>query len=200
MISDRILNELGSRPNAWCSHHGRWCPGAISVLASYDAERRYIPDRARADQYVPRGAGKLLGPDLPYSHGWFPPPRWPRLASHIGIRTAILLKSFDAISRQLRPQVDALTRNAPTFGQTQNIWYAVAPLLLDSASSDSIRWIGEFAGRRERSGKVPMMPTVRRCGGIWPPTCRIGWPMHETTRHPWVGRRTTWWRGWRCWP
>ena len=126
-------------------------PRAISVLASYDAERRYIPDSARAEQYAHRGL--VVTRDGYAQFSWLIPTtalaeagdpyRYPHGD------TAQLL---DAISRQLRPLVDALTRNAPTFGQTQNIWYAVAPLLLDSASPDSIRWIGEFAGRRQRSG------------------------------------------------
>lgn len=126
-------------------------PRAISVLASYDAERRYIPDRVRADQYVPRGLAATrdgyalfawlvptaalaeAGEPYRYPHG----------------DTAQLL---DAIAGQLRLQVDTLTRNAPTFGQTQNIWYAVAPLLLDSASPDSMRWLDEYTRRRQRSG------------------------------------------------
>ena len=125
-------------------------PRAISVLASYDAERRYIPDSARAEQYVPRGleatrTGYALfsflvptsalaeaGDPYRYPHG----------------DTAQLL---DAIAHRLRPQIDALTSDAPSFGQTQNIWYAVAPLLLDSASPASLRWLGESAARAQRS-------------------------------------------------
>ena len=125
-------------------------PRAISVLASYDAERRYITDRGRAEQYVPRGldatrTGYALfswlvptsalaeaGDPYRYPHG----------------DTAQLL---DAIAARLRPQVETLTRNAPTFGQTQNIWYAVAPLLLDGASVDSLGWLREYARRGQRS-------------------------------------------------
>ena len=126
-------------------------PRAISVLASYDAERRYIPDQARAEQYVPRGldatrtgyalfsflvpTAALAEAGDPYRH---PHGDTPQL--------------LDAIAERLRPQIEALTRDAPTAGQPQNIWYAVAPLLLDGASRDSIRWLREFPGNARRAG------------------------------------------------
>ena len=126
-------------------------PRAISVLASYDAERRYIPDQARAEQYVPRGldatrtgyalfsflvpTAALAEAGDPYRH---PHGDTPQL--------------LDAVAERLRPQIEALTRDAPTAGQPQNIWYAVAPLLLDGASRDSIRWLREFPGSARRAG------------------------------------------------
>ena len=128
-------------------------PRAISVLASYDAERRYIPEQARAEQYVPRGldvtrAGYALfsflvptavlaeaGDPYRYPHG----------------DTAQLL---DAIGEQLRPRVEALTRDAPTSGQAQNIWFAVVPLLLDGGSPDSLRWLHEFDGSIQQAGNT----------------------------------------------
>ncbi len=128
-------------------------PRAISVLASYDAERRFIPDSIRAEQYVPRGLSVTR--DGYALFAWLVPTaalaeagepyRYPH-----GDAAQLL----DAIAGQLRLRVDALTRNAPTFGQTQNIWYAVAPLLLDSASPNSMRWLDEYAGRRQRSGAI----------------------------------------------
>ena len=126
-------------------------PRAISVLASYDAERRYIPDQARAEQYVPRGLDatrtgyalfSFLVPTAALAEAGDP-------YRHPHGDTAQLL---DAIAARLRPQIEALTRNAPISGQSQNIWYAVAPLLLDGASPDSIRWLREFAGGARRSG------------------------------------------------
>ena len=128
-------------------------PRAISVLASYDAERRYIPDRARADQYVRRGLAATR--DGYALFAWLVP-------------TAVLAEAGDPyryphgdtaqllgnIAGQLRPRIDRLTRNSPTFGPTQNIWYAVAPLLLDSTSPDSMRWLEQYAGRRQRSGEI----------------------------------------------
>ena len=126
-------------------------PRAVSVLASYDAERRYIPDQARAEQYVPRGldvtrtgyalfsflvpTAALAEAGDPYRH---PHGDTPQL--------------LDAIAARLRPQIEALTRDAPTSGQSQNIWYAVAPLLLDGASLDSVRWLREFPGSARRTG------------------------------------------------
>lgn len=126
-------------------------PRAISVLASYDAERHYIPDRTRADQYVPRGleatrTGYALfsflvptaaladaGDPYRYPHGDIP-------------------QLLQAIAARLRPLVAPLTRSAPRSGQAQNIWYAVAPLLLDGATPDSVRWMREIAGVGRRSG------------------------------------------------
>ena len=125
-------------------------PRAISVLASYDAERRYIPDQARAEQYVPRGLDAtrtgyalfaFLVPTAALAEAGDP-------YRHPHGDTAQLL---DAIAARLRPQVEALTRDAPTSGQSQNIWYAVAPLLLDGASRDSIRWLREFPGSERRA-------------------------------------------------
>ncbi len=87
-------------------------PRAISVLASYDVERRSIPDRTRAEQFVPRG--------LPVTRAAYPlfaflvptaalaeagdPYRYPH-----GDTSQLL----DAIAHRLRPLVDALTREAP---------------------------------------------------------------------------------------
>ena len=128
-------------------------PRAVSVLASYDAERRYIPDQARAEQYVPRGLDAtrtgyalfaFLVPTAALAEAG-DPYRYP---------PGDTAQMLDAIADRLRPQVEALTRDAPTSGQTQNIWFAVAPLLLDGASLDSIRWLREFAGSTRRAGNT----------------------------------------------
>ena len=126
-------------------------PRALSVLASYDAERRYIPDQARAEQYVPRGLDAtrtgyalfaFLVPTAGLAEAGDP-------YRHPHGDTAQLL---DAIAARLRPQIEALTKDAPTSGQSQNVWYAVAPLLLDGASPNSMRWLREFAGSGHRAG------------------------------------------------
>ena len=41
------------------------------------------------------------------------------------------------IEEELRPKINDLIRNAPTEGAPQEIWYAVAPLLLDRESRRS---------------------------------------------------------------
>ena len=111
----------------------------------------YIPDQARAEQYVPRGLDAtrtgyalfaFLVPTAALAEAGDPYRYPPGDTAHI----------LDAIAERLRPQVEALTRDAPTSGQTQNIWFAVAPLLLDGASPDSIRWLREFAGSTRRAG------------------------------------------------
>ena len=120
-------------------------PRAISVLASYDAERRYIPDQARAEQYVPRGLEatrtgyalfSFLVPTAALAEAG-DPYRYPH---------GDIAQLLEAIASRLRPLVETLTRNAPRSGQAQNIWYAVTPLLLDGATPDSIRWLREIAG------------------------------------------------------
>ena len=118
-------------------------PRAISVLASYDAERRYIPGQERAEQYIPRGLGatrtgyplfSFLVPTAALAEAGDP-----YAYSHSG--TAELIH---AIAERIRPQVDRLTRESPDSGQPQNIWYAVAPLLLEGVSPDSVGWLMEI--------------------------------------------------------
>ena len=129
-------------------------PRAVAVMASYDAERRYIPDSARAARYqgqlldvtsgsysifallVPSAALADAGDSLQYP----------------GVKDASdLLRS---IQERLRPEVERLTRNAPTEGQHQDIWYAVAPLLLDRQSPGAMTWLhGPPATRGEAEGQ-----------------------------------------------
>ena len=115
-------------------------PRAIAVLASYDAERRFIPEAARADRYegqllnltgtahslaalvIPSATLAVAGNPLRYSA------RDGRELVH-------------AIEDHLRPKVDAIVRDAATFGPPQEIWYAVAPLLLDGQSREVIDWL-----------------------------------------------------------
>ena len=126
-------------------------PRAISVLGSYDAERRYIPDQARAEQYVPRGLDatrtgyalfSFLIPTAALAEAG-DPYRYPH-----GDTTQLL----DAIAERLRPRVEALIRDAPTSGPIQNIWLAVAPLLLEGAAPDSVRWLQESASSTHHTG------------------------------------------------
>ena len=118
-------------------------PRAIAVMASYDAEREYIPDPERANRYISQGlrinddAYSLFSMIVPsttladvgnpyrYSSGSSPDE---------------LLKIIES---QLRPKVIELTRDAPREGPPQQIWYAVAPLLLDRQTPVSMRWIRE---------------------------------------------------------
>ena len=48
---------------------------------------------------------------------------------------------LQAIKDQLRPEVDSLIRNAPADGPPQEVWYAVAPLLLDRQSPGRLGWL-----------------------------------------------------------
>lgn len=126
-------------------------PRAISVLASYDAERRYIPDPTRAEQYVPRGLAATRDGYALFS--WLvPTAELAEAGEPYRYPHGDITQLLDAIAGRLRPRVEALTRAAPTSGPHQNIWYAVAPLLLEGASPDSTRRLYEYSGSRQRSG------------------------------------------------
>lgn len=116
-------------------------PRAIAVMASYDAERRYIPDSARATRYqaqlldvspISYSVFALLAPSSTLADAG-DPLRYP------AVRDASEL--LESIQERLRPEVERLTRNAPTEGQPQEIWYAVAPLLLERMSRDALTWL-----------------------------------------------------------
>ena len=126
-------------------------PRAISVLASYDAERRYIPDQTRADQYVHRGLAATRDGYALFS--WLvPTAELAEAGEPYRYPHGDIAQLLDAIAGRLRPRVEALTRDAPSFGPHQNVWYAVAPLLMERTSPDSMRRLYEYAGSRRRSG------------------------------------------------
>ena len=108
-------------------------PRAVAVMASYDAERRYVRERARAGRYTARllpvrrdaySLFALMAPSRTLAEAGDP-----LLYAKTNARG--LLR---AIEEELRPKIAELTRNAPTEGSPQDIWYAVAPLLLDRES------------------------------------------------------------------
>ena len=108
-------------------------PRAVAVMASYDAERRFVRERARAGRYkagllpVRRDAYSLfalMAPSRTLAEAGDP-------LRYAKTNARGLLR---AIEEDLRPKVAELTRNAPTEGSPQDIWYAVAPLLLDRES------------------------------------------------------------------
>ena len=108
-------------------------PRAVAVMASYDAERRYVRERARAGRYqagllpVRRDAYSLfalMAPSQTLAEAGDP-------LRYTNPNARGLLR---AIEEELRPKIAELTRNAPTEGSPQDIWYAVAPLLLDRES------------------------------------------------------------------
>ena len=116
-------------------------PRAIAVMASYDAERRHIPDSARAARYEAQLLGmtansyslfSLLVPSGALADAG-DPLRYPGVKDANGL--------LESIQERLRPEVERLTRDAPTEGQPQEIWYAVAPLLLDRQSPDAMTWL-----------------------------------------------------------
>ena len=116
-------------------------PRAVAVMASYDAERRYIPDAERAQRYEAQllsvagtsySVFALLAPSATLSDTGDP------LRHPDGKDAGGLL---EGIQEQLRPKVEELIRGSPTQGPPQPIWYAVAPLLLDQHTPESIGWL-----------------------------------------------------------
>ena len=115
-------------------------PRAVAVMASYDAEHQYIRDVARAARYNAQllsvtassySVFALLAPSstlVDYGN----PLRYPESDA-----SELLL----SIEERLRPRVEEITRNAPRYGDPQDIWYAVTPLLLDGQSGQSMEWL-----------------------------------------------------------
>ena len=102
-------------------------PRAIAVMASYDAERHCIPEPVRAARYE---AQLLNMTGTAYSlcrSSWFLPRHSPMPVTHFDIREGTRPNYWRAIEERLRPQVAELTRNAPTAGPPQEIWYAASP-------------------------------------------------------------------------
>ena len=115
-------------------------PRAIAVMGSYSAERRYLPDAERARRYEAQllsvaanshSLFSLLAPSATLADAGDP-------VHYPSGDAGDLLK---AVQERLRPAVTELTMNAPVEGPPQEIWYAVAPLLLDRQSSASLHWL-----------------------------------------------------------
>ena len=115
-------------------------PRAIAILASYDAERRFIQEAARADRYE----GQLLSlTGSTYSLAALVIPSATLAVTGNPLRYAARdgRELVRAIEEHLRPKVDAITCDAATVGPPQEIWYAVAPLLLDGQSREPVDWL-----------------------------------------------------------
>ena len=125
-------------------------PRAMAVIGSYDAERRYVPDRERAARYESR-----LLPVRRDSYSLFALVAPSHTLAEVG--DSLRYEQVDArgllraIEERLRPRIDVLTRAAPTEGSPQEIWYAVAPLLLDQESGGNmLQWLRGPTGDIER--------------------------------------------------
>ena len=134
-------------------------PRAVAVMASYDAERRYVRERERAEQYRPRllpvrrdaySLFALMAPSQTLAEAG-DPFRYARPNARALLR---------AIEEELRPKIDELTKTAPTEGRPQDIWYAVAPLLLDRESrASAAKWLRGPSSAPETS--------IRGESGVW---------------------------------
>lgn len=115
-------------------------PRAIAAMGSYAAERRYVPDAERARRYEAQLLGiavnsyslfSLLTPSSALADAGDPLHYAPGDAPGL----------LSAVRERLRPEVEELTRDAPVEGAPQEIWYAVAPLLLSGESPASLQWL-----------------------------------------------------------
>ena len=116
-------------------------PRAVAVMASYDAERRYIPDPGRADHryeaqslHLARDAHSLFALLVPSTT--LADVGDPYRYEATGARELL-----EAIQERLRPMVSQITREAPDSGRPHQAWYAVAPLLLDGVSRRVPDWL-----------------------------------------------------------
>ena len=136
-------------------------PRAIAVMASYSAERRYVPDADRARRYEAQLLGvaansyslfSLLAPSAALADAGDP------LHYPAGDATNLL----SAVQERLRPSIAELVRNAPVEGPPQEIWYAVAPLLLDHESPASLHWLHgpPAVGGDEEAGESTLWQTL----------------------------------------
>ena len=127
-------------------------PRAVAVMASYDAERRFVRERVRADRYrsqllpVRRDAYSLfalMAPSQTLAEAGDP-------LRYAKPNARGLLRAIEA---ELRPKIAELTRNAPTEGSPQDIWYAATPLLLDRDTPTSIaKWLRDPSSVTQSSG------------------------------------------------
>ena len=126
-------------------------PRAVAVMASYDAERRYIPDPERADHryeaqslHLARDAHSLFALLVPSATlaDVGDPYRYQAAEAH---------ELLEAIQERLRPMVNDITRGAATSGRPHQTWYAVAPLLLDGVSQGIPGWLQGPPGGTSRA-------------------------------------------------
>ena len=81
--------------------------------------------------------------------------------THFDIREGTQANYYVRSRNGLRPQVAELTRNAPTEGAPQEIWYAAAPLLLDRQTPETMRWLhSPAAGASTNGGTDDPEPTA----------------------------------------
>ena len=115
-------------------------PRAIAAMSSYAAERRYVPDTERARRYE----AQLLG-IAPNSYSLFslltPSSALADAGDPLHYAPTDVPGLLNEVRERLRPEVEELTKDASVEGPTQEIWYAVAPLLLSGESTDSLHWL-----------------------------------------------------------
>ena len=129
-------------------------PRAVSVMASYDAERHSIPDPGRAEHYLPQTL-KIDRTSYPIFALLTPSAELADLGDPFRYPHGDATSLLEAVEERLRPRVAELTRGATTSGNPQNIWYAVIPLLLDDEGPNSVGWLLHFSDREATDDAEP---------------------------------------------
>ena len=115
-------------------------PRAVSLLVSHEIERELIPDRRRAERYE----ADLL-PATGDSYSLFaltcPSATLSTAGDPLRYQADSPTRLLEQVTAALRPSVEILTADAPTSGPPQDVWYAVAPLLLDKSSVGLEEWL-----------------------------------------------------------
>lgn len=144
----------------------RMAPRAVAVMASYDAERRYLPEPLPAAGFVgnrlavTESANSLFAMVTPSDS-------LAQIGDSFRHQPGDAQSLAIAVANELRPRVAMITRDAPAFGQPQAIWYAVAPLLLDGVTADSVDWIlgppatGSGSARGESAAWAKLLERIR---------------------------------------
>ena len=153
-------------------------PRAIAALTSYEAERRFVPDPERARRYEAQLLGiavnsyslfSLLTPSSALADAGDPLHYPPTNASGL----------LEAVRERLRPEVKEMITDAPVEGAPQEIWYAVAPLLLAGESPDSLHWLHgpPAVGGGDEAGESTLWQTLaaRVLSGLSDPS-KLGRP------------------------
>ncbi|MYB16451.1 MAG: hypothetical protein F4X41_05385 [Chloroflexi bacterium] len=144
----------------------KMAPRAISVLTSYDAERRYIRSPKEAEAFK---SDRLAIKATAYSLMTLVAPSHTLAEAGDSLRHRArngpeLLR---ATAKRLRSKVDAVTARVSGDGTRQaTLWYAVAPFLLDSLSGSDLEWIeGPPAGSGERMSSAwpRLVARIRDC-------------------------------------
>ena len=133
-------------------------PQAIAVMGSYDVEREYIP---ATDRWVSSGLS-LTGTAYSVFAFLYPSATLADAGAPLRYSANNPSELFDAVKERLRPQVEALIRDAAAEGDPQDIWYAAAPILLDQTPADDLHWLHQTRDNADQAEPATWRELVNR--------------------------------------